>query len=136
MWRVYTEVKSSTMWPQVSTAMTEDERGEKTQHPPTHSHTPHLIFLRHYSSSIKTSTKQASPLCRPYCLYRSPPLLSCLSLSLFSLCESEGSLHHLLQDAANHLRVRACARKKKTTEGGEIPASVVSSSPRSEILMN
>ena len=93
-----------------------DVRVEKTQHPPTQTHTS--LLLRHHS---RASTKlSASPSLSPTSPPSSPSL-SCLpppSLSLsrsLSLYESEGSLHHLLQDAANHLRVRACVFER----GGE-----------------
>lgn len=106
--------------------------GEKTQHPPTHTHTytHDGLLLRHYSSSLATSTKQSPS-----------PLFLILTVS-FSLCmhpytlsESQHSLHHLLQDAANHLDVCACVRgRNKRTEGGDVNASVVSDSTRTHIL--
>lgn len=63
----------------------------------------------HEALSLTVSIARLSPILPHPLLSVSP-----LSLSLFSY-ESEGSLHHLLQDAANHLRVRACVFER----GGE-----------------
>lgn len=108
--------------------------GEKTQHPPTQTHTS--LLLRHHSRastklSASPSPSPASPL--------SSPILSCLSppSPSLSLAMSQKALSticcRMLQITSVYVHVFSREEEKKKSTEGDIHASVVSTHTHTRI---
>lgn len=104
---------------------------EKTQHPPTHTHTS--LLLRHYSSTV-TASMEPNPLllfitsispCSSPNIHTQSLLLPLPSLSPLPVSQKALSVCcRMLQITSVYMHVQR--KLKKSTEGNDIHASVVS----------